>query len=165
MARRNHLDDLTRGRMNGKLERTVTSVAAEFGINKRVVSRAWKAFQPQVQLLERLVVGHPWTTTAGDDRYIILQAKRGRRQSASVIAQKLSTATGRQVSRFTVARRLQKGGLITHRPERCLPLKVAHQRHRLQWCREPKNWTTANGVVSSLRMRVGSVQEAILNAF
>ncbi|GFU56856.1 transposable element Tcb2 transposase [Trichonephila clavipes] len=47
MARRNHLDDFTRGRMIGKLEegRTVTSVAAELGINKSVVSHAWKAFQ------------------------------------------------------------------------------------------------------------------------
>ncbi|GFW93247.1 HTH_Tnp_Tc3_2 domain-containing protein [Trichonephila clavipes] len=138
MARRNHLDDFTRGRMIGKLEegRTVTSVAAEFGINKSVVSR-----------LES-VPNH-----------------RGRRQSASVIAQQLSTATGRQVSRFTVARRLHKGGLFARRPERCLPLKVDHRRHRLQWCREHKNWTTVNGVVSSLRMRVGSVPEAILNAF
>ncbi|GFW33432.1 HTH_Tnp_Tc3_2 domain-containing protein [Trichonephila clavipes] len=91
--------------------------------------------------------------------------KRGRRHSASVIAQQLSTATGRQVSRFTVARRLHKGGLFARRPERCLPLKVDHRHHRLQWCREPKNWTTVNGVVSSLRMRVGSVPEAILNAF
>ncbi|GFU88414.1 transposable element Tcb2 transposase [Trichonephila clavipes] len=79
------------------------------------------------------------TTTAGDDRYIILQAKRGRRQSASVIAQQLTSATGRQVSRFTVARRLHKGGLFARRPERCLPMKVGL---RLQWCREHKNWTT-----------------------
>ncbi|GFW28737.1 HTH_Tnp_Tc3_2 domain-containing protein [Trichonephila clavipes] len=138
MARRNHLDDFTRGRMIGKLEegRTVTSVAAEFGINKSVFSR-----------LES-VPNH-----------------RGRRQSASVISQQLSTATGRQVSRFTVTRRLHKGGLFTHRPERCLPLKVDHRRHRLQWCREHKDWTTVNGVVSSLRMRVSSVREAILNAF
>ncbi|GFW83349.1 uncharacterized protein TNCV_2544471 [Trichonephila clavipes] len=59
MARRNHLDDFTRGRMIGKLEegRTVTSVAAEFGINKSVVSRALgKRSKPQVQLLDRLVV-------------------------------------------------------------------------------------------------------------
>ncbi|GFW23601.1 transposable element Tcb2 transposase [Trichonephila clavipes] len=37
MARRNHLDDFSRGRTIGKLEegRTVNSVAAEFGINKR----------------------------------------------------------------------------------------------------------------------------------
>ncbi|GFU40320.1 transposable element Tcb2 transposase [Trichonephila clavipes] len=83
--------------------------------------------------------GRPRTTTAGDDRYIILQAKRGRRQSARVIAQQLSTATGRQVSRFTVTRRLHKGGLFARRPERCLPLIVDH---RLQWCREHQNWTT-----------------------
>ncbi|GFY05100.1 uncharacterized protein TNCV_3269721 [Trichonephila clavipes] len=40
MARRNHLDDFTRGRMIGKLEeegRTVISVAAELRIN-----RAWQ---------------------------------------------------------------------------------------------------------------------------
>ncbi|GFV88084.1 transposable element Tcb2 transposase [Trichonephila clavipes] len=138
MAIRNHLDDFTCGRMIGKLEegRTVTSVAAEFGINKSVVSRAWKAFQTIGTAIRKVGGGRPRTTTAGDDRYIILQAKRGRRQSASVIAQQLSTATGRQVSRFTVARRLHKGGLFARRPERCLPLKVDHRRHRLQWCRE-----------------------------
>ncbi|GFU23222.1 transposable element Tcb2 transposase [Trichonephila clavipes] len=58
----------------------------------------------------------PRTKTAGDDRYINLQAKRGRQQSASAIAQQLCIATGRQVSRFTVARRLHKGGLFVHRP-------------------------------------------------
>ncbi|GFV92278.1 transposable element Tcb2 transposase [Trichonephila clavipes] len=144
MARRNHLDKFTRGRMIGKLEegRTVTSVAAEFEINKSVVSRAWKAFQTTGTAVRKVGGGRPKTTTAGDDRYIILQAKRGRRKSTSVIAQQLSTATGRQVSRFTVARRLHKGSLFTRRPERCLPLKVDHRRHHLQWCREHKNWTT-----------------------
>ncbi|GFU11330.1 uncharacterized protein TNCV_107781 [Trichonephila clavipes] len=58
MARRNHLDDFTRGRMIGKLEegRTVTSVAAEFGINKSVVSCAWKAFQTPGTAVRRLVM-------------------------------------------------------------------------------------------------------------
>ncbi|GFT42413.1 transposable element Tcb2 transposase [Trichonephila clavipes] len=167
MARRNHLHDFTRGRMIGKLEegRTITSVAAEFGINTSVVSRAWKACQATGTAVRKVGGGRPRTTTSGDDQCIIQQAKRGRRQSASVIAQQLSTATGRQVSQFTVARRLHKGSLFAHRPERCLPLKVDHQCHRLQWCREHKNWTTVNGVVSSLRMRVGSVPEAILNVF
>ncbi|GFU84968.1 transposable element Tcb2 transposase [Trichonephila clavipes] len=144
MARRNHLDDFTRGRMIGKLEEglTVTSVDAEFRINKSVVSPAWKAFQTTGTAVRKVGGGHLRTTTAGDDRYIILQAKSGRRQSASVIAQQLYTATGRQVSRFTVARRLHKGGLFARRPESCLPLKVDDRRHRLQWCREHKNWTT-----------------------
>ncbi|GFT91329.1 transposable element Tcb2 transposase [Trichonephila clavipes] len=87
MARRNQLDDFTRGRMIGKLEegRTVTNVAAEFGINKSVVSRAWKALQTTGTAARKVGGGRP-TTTAGDDRYIILQAKRGQRQSANVIA-------------------------------------------------------------------------------
>ncbi|GFX90798.1 transposable element Tcb2 transposase [Trichonephila clavipes] len=123
--------------MIGKLEkgRTVTSVAAEFGIKKSVVSRAWKVFQTTGAAFRKVGGGRPRTTTARDDLYIILQAKRGRRQSASVIAQQLSTATGRQVSRFTVARRLHKGGIFSRRPERCFPSKVDHRRHRLQWCR------------------------------
>ncbi|GFW19280.1 uncharacterized protein TNCV_256071 [Trichonephila clavipes] len=89
MTRRNHLDDFTRGRMIGKLEegRTVTSVAAEIGINKSFVSRAWKAFQTTGTAVRKVGGGRPRTTTARDDRYIILQAKRDRRPSASVIDQ------------------------------------------------------------------------------
>ncbi|GFV42773.1 transposable element Tcb2 transposase [Trichonephila clavipes] len=96
MARRNHLDDFTLARMIGKLEegRTVTSVAAQLEINKSVVSRVWKTFQTTGTDVRKVGGGRPRTTTAGHDRYIILQAKRGRRQSASVIAQELSTATG-----------------------------------------------------------------------
>ncbi|GFX75580.1 transposable element Tcb2 transposase [Trichonephila clavipes] len=109
---------------------------------KSVVSRAWKAFQTTGKAVRKVGGGRPRTTTTGDDRYNILLEKRGRRQSASVIAQQLSTLTGRQVSQFTVARRLHKGDLFARRPERCLPLKVDHRRHLLQWRREHKNWTT-----------------------
>ncbi|GFS75944.1 transposable element Tcb2 transposase [Trichonephila clavipes] len=152
MARRNHLDDFTRGRMIGKLEegRTVTSVAAEFG----------KCSKPQVQLLERLVVAARERQLQGGPIYPPAGEKR-----STAVSKRHCSATGRQVSWFTVARCLHKGRLFARRPERCLPLKVDHRRHRLQWCREHKNWTTVNGVVSSLRMRVGSVPEAILNEF
>ncbi|GFU76516.1 uncharacterized protein TNCV_1465081 [Trichonephila clavipes] len=99
MARRNHLDDFTRGRMIRKLEegRTDTSVAADFGINKSESFRVLgKRSKPQVQMLEQVGGGRRRlrTTTAGDDRYIILQVKRDRHELASVIAQQLSTATG-----------------------------------------------------------------------
>ncbi|GFX78182.1 transposable element Tcb2 transposase [Trichonephila clavipes] len=65
--------------MIGKLEegRTVTSVAAEFENNKSVISRAWKAFQTTGTAVRMVGGGHRRTTTAGDDLYIILQAKRG----------------------------------------------------------------------------------------
>ncbi|GFT66414.1 transposable element Tc1 transposase [Trichonephila clavipes] len=44
---RRHLDAFTRGRIIGKLEegRSVTSVAAEFGIAHSIVSRLWGQFQ------------------------------------------------------------------------------------------------------------------------
>ncbi|GFX51456.1 transposable element Tcb2 transposase [Trichonephila clavipes] len=79
-----------------KLEerRIVTSVAAEFGINKNVVLSAWRAFQTTGTAVRKVGGGRPRTTTVGDDRYIILQAKRGRQQLASAIAQQLCTATG-----------------------------------------------------------------------
>ncbi|GFV05908.1 transposable element Tcb2 transposase [Trichonephila clavipes] len=144
MTRRNLLDDFTCGIMIGKLEkgRTVTSVVAEFRINKSFVLRAWKAFQNTGTAVIKVGGCLPRTATAGDGLYVTLHAQRGRQQSASAIAHQICTATGRQVSRFTVARRLHKGGLFARCPERCLPLKVGHRRHRLQWCREPKNWIT-----------------------
>ncbi|GFU23955.1 transposable element Tc3 transposase [Trichonephila clavipes] len=61
------------------------------------------AFQTTSTAVRKVGGGRPKTTTAVDDQYIILQARR---------------------------------------PERCLPLKVDHRRHRLQWCREHKNWTS-----------------------
>ncbi|GFX49416.1 uncharacterized protein TNCV_3341941 [Trichonephila clavipes] len=74
MARRN---------MIGKLEegRTVTSVAAEFGINKSDVSRAWKAFQTTGTAVRKVGGGHPRTRTAGNGPYIILHAQRGSQQA------------------------------------------------------------------------------------
>ncbi|GFX61070.1 transposable element Tcb2 transposase [Trichonephila clavipes] len=44
---RRHLDAFIRGRIIGKLEegRSVTSVAAEFGIAHSIVSRLWRQFQ------------------------------------------------------------------------------------------------------------------------
>ncbi|GFU62975.1 uncharacterized protein TNCV_28921 [Trichonephila clavipes] len=79
MANRNHLDDFTYGRMIGKLEEghTVTSVTAEFGVKKSVVSCDWKAFQTRDTSVKKVGGGRPRTTTSEDDRYIILQAKSG----------------------------------------------------------------------------------------
>ncbi|GFV35003.1 transposable element Tcb2 transposase [Trichonephila clavipes] len=143
MARRNHLNDFTRGRMIGKLEgRTVTSVAAEFESTKECRFARLKAFQTTGTAVRKIGGGRPRETTVGNHQYIILYAKRGRQAAASAIALQLCTAMGRQVSRFTMVRRLHKGGLFARRPERCHPLKVGHRHHRLQWCREHKNWST-----------------------
>ncbi|GFS65676.1 transposable element Tcb1 transposase [Trichonephila clavipes] len=72
--------------------------------------------------------GRPRGTTPADDRYIVLQARRNRRQTAGEIARHTTHATGRAISRFTVARRLHGGGLFARRPVRCVPLTPAHRR-------------------------------------
>ncbi|GFU90195.1 transposable element Tcb2 transposase [Trichonephila clavipes] len=79
-------------------------------------------------------------TIPADDRYIVLQARRNRRQTAGEIARHTTQATGRPISRFTVARRLHGGGLFARRPVRCVPLTPAHRRRHSLWCREHRNW-------------------------
>ncbi|GFX16792.1 transposable element Tc1 transposase [Trichonephila clavipes] len=116
---RRHLDAFTRGRIIGKLEegRSVTRTAIRgFGS------------------------GRPRGTTPADDRYIVLQARRNRCRTAGEIARHTTQATGRPISRFTVARRLHGGGLFAQRPVRCVPLTPAHRRRHSLWCRKHRNW-------------------------
>ncbi|GFV34971.1 transposable element Tcb2 transposase [Trichonephila clavipes] len=67
---RRHLDAFTRGRIIGKLEegRSVTSVAAEFGIAHSIVSRLWRQFQTTGTAIRRFSSGRPRGTTPADDR-------------------------------------------------------------------------------------------------
>ncbi|GFV91138.1 transposable element Tcb1 transposase [Trichonephila clavipes] len=104
---RRHLDAFTRGRIIGKLEE-----------GRSVTRTAIRGFSS----------GRPRGTTPADDRYIVLQARRNRRQTAGEIARHTTQATGRPISRFTVARRLHGGGLFARRTVRCVPLTPAHRR-------------------------------------
>ncbi|GFV37646.1 HTH_Tnp_Tc3_2 domain-containing protein [Trichonephila clavipes] len=58
---RRHLDAFTRGRIIGKLQEgcSVTSVAAEFGIDHSIVSRLWRQFLGQQCLNNSLTLSFP----------------------------------------------------------------------------------------------------------
>ncbi|GFS79127.1 transposable element Tc1 transposase [Trichonephila clavipes] len=116
---RRFLDAFTRSRIIGKLEE-----------GRSVTRTAIPVFSS----------GRPRGTTPADVRYIVLQARRNRRQTAGEIIRHTTQATGRPISRFTVARRLHGGGLFARRPVRCVPLTPAHRRRRSLWCREHRNW-------------------------
>ncbi|GFT28865.1 transposable element Tcb1 transposase [Trichonephila clavipes] len=92
------------GRIIGKLEegRSVTSVAAEFGIAHSIVSRLWRQFQTTGTASQGFSSGRPRGTTPADDRYIVLQARRNRRQTAEEIARKLYTRHRRLDDRYRV---------------------------------------------------------------
>ncbi|GFV48829.1 transposable element Tcb2 transposase [Trichonephila clavipes] len=79
-------------------------------------------------------------TDVPKDRYIVLSAKRNRRTTAQQVAHQFLSASGKQIYRKSVARRLRGGGLYARRPVLCVPLTRQHRTARLQWCREHHNW-------------------------
>ncbi|GFY06694.1 transposable element Tcb2 transposase [Trichonephila clavipes] len=85
--------------------------------------------------------GRVRSTMPAEDRYIVLSAKRNRRTTAQQVANQFLAASGKQISRKTVARRLRGGGLYARRPVVCVPLTRQHRTARLQWCRKHHNWT------------------------
>ncbi|GFS54925.1 transposable element Tcb2 transposase [Trichonephila clavipes] len=143
MSSRHHIDDFMRGRIIGKIEegRKITDVAREFDIAHSVVSRLWKSFKTTGMCSRRHGGGRVRSTTPKEDRYIVLSAKRNRRTTAQQVANQFLAASGKQISRKTVARRLRGGGLYARRPVVCVPLTRQHRTAHLQWCREHHNWT------------------------
>ncbi|GFV66181.1 transposable element Tc1 transposase [Trichonephila clavipes] len=116
MSSRHHIDDFMRTRIIGKIEegRKITDTARG---------------------------GRVRSTTPAEDRYIVLSAKRNKRTTAQQVANQFLAASGKKISRKTVARRLRGGGLYARRPVVCVPLTRQHRTARLQWCREHHNWT------------------------
>ncbi|GFX28946.1 transposable element Tcb1 transposase [Trichonephila clavipes] len=88
--------------------------------------------------------GRVRSTTPAKDRYIVLSEKRNRRTTTQQVANQFLAASGKQISRETVERRLRGGGLYARRPIVCVPLTRQHRTARLQWCREHHNWTEQN---------------------
>ncbi|GFV87962.1 uncharacterized protein TNCV_782421 [Trichonephila clavipes] len=143
MSSRHHIDNFMRGRIIGKIEegRKITDVAREFGIAHSVVSRLWKSFETFGMFSRRHGEGRVRSTTPAEDRYIVLSAKRNRRTTAQQVAHQFLAASGKQISRKTVARCLRGGGLYQRRSVVRVPMTRQHRTARLQWCREHHNWT------------------------
>ncbi|GBL83808.1 hypothetical protein AVEN_132688-1 [Araneus ventricosus] len=85
--------------------------------------------------------GRPRATTATEDRYLSIIARRNRGATASQLSRDLHAATGTRVSRVTVSKRLHETGLFARRPAVCVPLTSTNMRVRLAWCREHRDWS------------------------
>ncbi|GFU85302.1 HTH_Tnp_Tc3_2 domain-containing protein [Trichonephila clavipes] len=142
MSSRHHIDDFMRGRIIGKIKegRKITDVAREFDIAYNVVSRLWKSFKTTGMCSRRHgeVVLEVRRLQKTD---ISSYQQRNRRTTAQQAANQFLAASGKQISRKTVARRLRGGGLYARRPVVCVPLTRQHRTARWQWCREHHNWT------------------------
>ncbi|GFX34517.1 hypothetical protein TNCV_3657551 [Trichonephila clavipes] len=76
--------------------------------------------------------------------------------------EKLVSEPFRQVSLFTVARRLHKDGVFARRTERCITLKVDHLRN---WCKEPTRYTRYTSRLASRDRRALALLSIIKIAF
>ncbi|GFT15777.1 hypothetical protein TNCV_4943271 [Trichonephila clavipes] len=138
---RRHLNAFTRGRIIGKLEegRSVTSVAAEFGIAHSIVSRLCRQFQTTGTAIRGSVVvvheePHPQMT--GTLSYRPEETGDRPREKS------LHTRHRRLDDRYRVLPWpvVHGGGLFARRSVRCVPLTPAHRRRRSLWCRDHRNW-------------------------
>ncbi|GFV11860.1 transposable element Tcb1 transposase [Trichonephila clavipes] len=134
MSSRHHIDDFMRGRIIGKIE-----------VGRKITDVAME-FDIAHSVVSRL-----WN-------------KRNRRTTAQQVANQFLAASGKQISRKTVARRLRGGGLYARRPVVCVPLTRQYRTARLQWCREHHNWTEQDWHAYYSQMRLRSVYHRIVDA-
>ncbi|GFT53154.1 transposable element Tcb1 transposase [Trichonephila clavipes] len=130
------------GRIIGKLEegRSVTSVAAEFGIAHSIVSRLWNNFKLQEQLSGGSVVvvheePHPQMTGTLSYR----PEETGGDWRGESLTHDLQ-ATGTTDIAFYRSQKTARWWSVARRPVRCVPLTPAHRRKRSLWCWEHRNW-------------------------
>ncbi|GBM02756.1 hypothetical protein AVEN_40823-1 [Araneus ventricosus] len=85
--------------------------------------------------------GRPRASTATEDRYLSIIARRNRGATASQLSRDLYAATGTRASRVTVSKRLHEIGLFARRHAVCASLTSTNRRVRLAWCREHRDWS------------------------
>ncbi|GBL90615.1 hypothetical protein AVEN_219291-1 [Araneus ventricosus] len=121
MSNHQRLDDGMRWRIAGRLEadQSQVQICREFNLTSSVVCNLWKQFQDIGSIEKKPVQGRPRATTATEDRYLSIIARRNRGAAAYQLSRDLYAATETRVSRVTVSKRLHETGLFARRPAVC----------------------------------------------
>ncbi|GFW15241.1 transposable element Tcb2 transposase [Trichonephila clavipes] len=143
MASRYHLEESVKWRIIGRLEagQSITETATCLNISRQTVSKLWKQFQNDGTVVRRPGQGRKRMTTASEDRYLALTARRNRKATAHQLSSELAATTGAVASRQTIYRRLNEKGLYARKPRVCVLLSSQKKRDRFNWCKEHQNWT------------------------
>lgn len=140
--RRRHLHPDEMNRAVGMLEVGVrqVDVAERLGTTQSVISRLWRRYRDTGNPRERHL-GRRRATTAIQDRYITLQARRQSSLTATELKSRLQAVHNVTVHSQTIRRRLREVNLHSRRPLRVPPLTRGNRGHRVNWAREHLNWT------------------------
>ncbi|XP_045471832.1 uncharacterized protein LOC123678722 [Harmonia axyridis] len=138
---RHHLTLEEMNRVVGLLEGGMRQVdaAERMGVSQSVISRLWRRFRTTGNPAEN----HPGRgrcTTAIQDRFLVLTARRQPTITAPELDMEFQRAHNLTIGRDTVRNRLHEADLHSRRPIRCPPLSRGNRAARLNWCREFQNW-------------------------
>lgn len=122
---------------------TQTAVANRLGVNQSDVSRGWRRYQQTHSVSDRLRTGRPRSTTAAQDRFVMITATRGPMSTATELRADLRRASGVQVSTQTIRNRLHTRALHARRPLRRVHLLDRHRAARQTWAQEHHGWRLA----------------------
>ncbi|GFV21050.1 transposable element Tcb2 transposase [Trichonephila clavipes] len=160
MASRYHLEESGKWRIIGRLEagQSITETATCLNISRQTVSKLWKQFQNDGTVVRRPGQGRKRRTTASEDRYLALTARRNRKATARQLSSELAAATGAVASRQTIYRRLNEKAFM---PEsQGYVFYCLHRKKRDRFLIGVKNIKTGlniNGPMFSLLMSRGLV--------
>ncbi|GFS81048.1 transposable element Tcb2 transposase [Trichonephila clavipes] len=133
----------TKGRIVGILEflRSQTEVSRILNVDQSVISRLWQRFQRKGDVTRQPVSDRSRDTTPRHNRYLVISAGRQRGSTAGTLDSTLTIATGIQISRQTIYRRLNHAGLYARRPAVCIPLMSARKHALLKWSLKHQHWS------------------------
>ena len=140
-AMRRHLTALEAGQAVGMLQagQVQRTVSRHFNVSQSVISRLWNRFRQTGNVSERPRSGRPRSTTARQDRYMSLMARRHRFQSAVQLNTDFHAASGVRITPQTLRQRLHAANLRAHRPA-VRPILRRHRVARLNWAQNHINW-------------------------
>ena len=115
-------------------------VAGQFNVTQSVISRLRNRYNQTGTVQERQRSGRPRCTTAREDRYLGLIARRQRFQSAIRLNADFRQAIGRRVSTQTIRNRFHAPNLRACRPTVRPILTRQHRIARQYWAMDHANW-------------------------
>lgn len=140
---RRHMDTLTATRAITMIEdgHSQRSVGLLLGFSRRAIQNAWNRFQETGSITRRPGSGRLRVTTAHEDRYIQLSARRERTVTARKLQNRLRLTTGTRVSDQTIRNRLHEDQQTSKRRVVRIPLSRDQRANRARFCRQHLNWS------------------------
>lgn len=144
---RHHLSQAGKNQVIGMLQNGATQreAANMMGVSHSVVGRLWRIWQATGSTAEMPKSGRPRKTTAREDRFLTVNARRHRFTPATLFAhQHNNAAATTNITPQTVRNRFHAAGLNARRPCRGTKLTPRHRRQRLAFSRAHSHWRLAD---------------------